>query len=223
MLTHKLSDANKHLQTFAQAHTHTHTHGHNHFDGHRLDVTPVTSTARAAIQKAPSSNQICVSVCVCVLFLSPLHQLPLGWFCFTGHYIVWHMGFAPSLCPGNKAKQAASEWKPSVWCRFHHVQLSLMSPEWNWGTDGPLLTGSPAPVLGHFVVCQLSRSASGSTSGRAVCFHESMWQTHFLWIAHLHALSQLVSINLTWARPLCILFNNLLIMAHKQYNKSYLW
>lgn len=64
-----------------------------------------------------------------------------------------------------------------------------MSPEWNWGTDGALLTGSPAPALGHFAVCRFPRSTSGSTSVRAVCYHESMWQTHFLWIAHLHAVA----------------------------------
>lgn len=133
---------------------HTHTHKPRHFDRSRLCVTAVSSSARAAIQKALSSNQI-VCQCVCVLFLSFLSDTT-GVVCFTGHYIVWHMGFAPLLCPGNKAKRAASEWNPWVSCGFHHVQLSLMSADWNWGTDGAPLTGSPAPALGHFVVCQFA-------------------------------------------------------------------
>lgn len=64
----------------------THTHKPRHFDRSRPCVTAVSSSARAAIQKALSSNQI-VCQCVCVLFLSFLSDTT-GVVCFTGHYIV---------------------------------------------------------------------------------------------------------------------------------------
>lgn len=121
------------------------THNQRNFDGHGLRVT---SAAKAAIQKALSPNQISVSVHVCSL--RPLYQLPLGGWCFTGHYIVWHMGlFLSSVQETRPSRQPQN----GFWCSFHHVQLSLMSPEWNWGTNGAPLTGSSAPALGHFVVC----------------------------------------------------------------------
>lgn len=121
------------------------THNQRNFDGHGLRVT---SAAKAAIQKALSPNQISVSVHVCSL--RPLYQLPLGGWCFTGHYIVWHMGLFLSSV---QETRPSGQPQNGFWCSFHHVQLSLMSPEWNWGTNGAPLTGSSAPALGHFVVC----------------------------------------------------------------------
>lgn len=96
------------------------------------------------------------SVGVIFLFINSFSQSDTtGVACFTGHFIVWHMGFTPLLCPTtNVAKWAGSEWSSGVWCRFHHVQLPLMLPS---ETGVPLeLTGPPGSVLGQFVVCWLS-------------------------------------------------------------------
>lgn len=82
------------------------------------------------------------------------------------------MGLAPLPCPGNRAKQAAPEHSLWFGCRFHGVQFSLMLAEGNWGADRHLLTGSPAPVLGHCVDF-LGRLQMLGTD----CFHE----TNFLW------------------------------------------
>lgn len=62
-----------------------------------------------------------------------------------------------------------------------------MSPEWNWGTDEALLTGSPAPALGHFI-CQFSLFSFW------VNVNESMWETLSASSSHATIPKQLVSI-----------------------------
>lgn len=139
-----------HFNSFTWGHEHTYTHT-SHKQPFWLKQASVSLLSSA--KKRPSREpcpRIWLCVCVCVLFIPSDTTWLL---CFTGHYIVWHMGFARLLCPGNKAKQAASEWSLWVWCIFHQVQLSLMLAERNWGTGQAPLTGSPAPVLGRFVVC----------------------------------------------------------------------
>lgn len=72
--------------------------------------------------ESPVLESESVCVCVCALFILSHTS---GLLCFTGHYIVWHMGFAHLLYPGNEAKQAASEWRPWV-CRRFHIQSSCL-------------------------------------------------------------------------------------------------
>lgn len=147
-----------HLNTFTWEHTHTHKQTWCHC---------CLFICQSGHPESPVLKSECVSLYVCSSssFLSDT----TGVVCFTGHYFVWHMGFAPLLCPGNKAKRAASEWSPWVWCSFHHVQLSLMSTVklgyW-WGSANGV-TGLSA---GSLCCVLVSCPTSGSTSGRAGCY-----------------------------------------------------
>lgn len=150
--------------------THKYTHKWWHFDGHWLYVTPdYLFLCQSSHPESPVlTSDLCV--CACVLFFSSL-SATTGMLMLHRELHCLTYGFC-SLAWSRKQGQAGSlEWKPWDWCSFHHVQLSLMSPEWNWGTDEALLTGSPAPALGHFVMCQFSPFSFW------VNVNESMWET----------------------------------------------
>lgn len=157
------------------------THNRRHFDGHRLRVT---SAAKAAIQKALSPNQISVSVHVCSL--RPLCQLPLGGWCFTGHYIVWHMGLF--LSSVQETRPSGQPQKPRVLMQFPSRPVVFNVTRVKLGYRRGTANGVIGPSARSFCCVWLFPvQLLGQLVGDE--YHKSMWQTHFLWIAHLHAAS----------------------------------
>lgn len=170
-----------------RAHSRAQTFMHMHTQAETLwrTRTPCHFSCQSSHPEKPCPQIRSVYLCMCALSVL---SVSYHWGGDASQGIILSDIWVCSLALSRKQGQSGQPQNGSLgfWCSFHRVRLSLMSPEWNWGTGGAPLTGSPAPALGHFVVCGFF-PFNFWVNFVGDEYHKSMWQTHFLWIAHLHA------------------------------------
>ena len=182
----------KNRRTWAHIHTHTHTHTHT--------LTETDSVCHCCLFICQSghpeshvlkSDCVCVCVCLCVCVLSPpsvryhwsgmLHR---ALYCLT-------YGFCSSALSRKQGQAGRLRMEPLGLMQFPSSPV-VFNVSWvklgYWCGFANGVTGLSAGWLCCLLV-SCGTSGSAAEVGRAGCSCESMWQTHLLWIAHLHAVN----------------------------------
>lgn len=137
--------------------------------------------------ESPVLKSDCVSVRVCALSLLSVRYHWGGMLHRALHCLTY--GFCSSALSRKQGQAGSLRMEPLGFMRFPSCpvvfNVSRLKLGYWWGSAN----GVTGPSAGSLCCVSVCCSTSVSTSGREGCHQESMWRTHFLWIAHLHAVA----------------------------------
>lgn len=163
-------------------------------------------------------------VCMCARSVFPFYQIPLEWHASQGIILsdIWVL----LLCSVQEARPSGQARNGALGLIQFPSSPVVFNVSWNWGSSEAPLMGSSAQTLGSLCCVLVSCIASGSAAEvrRAGCYHESMWQTHFLRIAYLHAVPKISlsfgfqsKINENFGLNICLAHLLMLFFCSKLY------